>query len=134
MRPAGRTLIFNFQFSIFNLLAVVVVGEYCVGDCAVTDELDGAVVVLQQLGRELGRVVAMHGAIDTHYTFHIRGDSANIVRHNHNRHMLIEFPQQVVELVLKFVINKVCGLVEYKQARVRNDSSAQKRTLQFAAR
>ena len=60
-------------------MRVVVARENGVGDIVVEDYLDRAVVVLQQLGGELGGGVAMNGAIDADNTPHDRGNSTNIV-------------------------------------------------------
>ena len=72
----------------FAMAVVLVVSEDCVGYCTVRDNLDGAVVVLQQFGREFGSGVAVNGAIDTHHATHKRSDGAHIVRHYNYRHSL----------------------------------------------
>lgn len=49
---------------------VFVVGQNGVGNGAVRDNLDGAVVVLQEFGGQFGSGVAVNGAIDAHHTSH----------------------------------------------------------------
>lgn len=94
------------------VMRVVVAGEDGVGDVVVEDHLDRAVVVLQKLGSELGSGVAVDGAVDADDAPHNRSDSAHIVRHHDNSHLLAQAFQNLVQLLLKAVIDKVGRLVE----------------------
>ena len=68
----GASLIMGWGDGRFLLVIVAtgavvgVVGENGVGNSAVGNDLNGAVVVFQELGREFGGIVAVHGAIDAH--------------------------------------------------------------------
>ena len=82
-------LVLVFAVTVRIVDVAVVVGQHRMRNGPVADQLDGAVVVLQQLGCKLDCVVAMDGAIHAHDTLYIRGDGANVVGHNYYGHTLI---------------------------------------------
>ena len=56
---------------------------------AVRYDLDRAVVVLQLLGRDDVRVVAMNGAIDANNALYDACNRAEVVRYHNYRHTLV---------------------------------------------
>lgn len=97
---------------------MVVMLQNCVRNVSVRDDLDRAVVVLQLLGSDDVRVVAMYGAIHADNALHNARDGAQIVRHHNYRHTLVQTMQERVEFVLELVVHKVRRLVENQQFRL----------------
>lgn len=116
------------------VMRVVVAGENGVGDIVVEDHLDRAVVVLQELGGEFRGGVAVNGAVDADDAPHNRSNSAHIVRHHDNSHLLAQALQNLVQLLLEAVIDKVGRLVENQQARLIDNRPAQQCALQLTTR
>ena len=73
--------------------AVVVLAEDGVGDITMGDDLYGAVVVAELLLGDDVRVVAVDMAVDADDVVNDARDSADVVRHHHNGHVVA----QVVE-------------------------------------
>ena len=112
----------------------VVVGEDGVGDVAVRDNLNGAVVAEKLLlGEDVG-VVAVHTAVDADDGIHQRGDCAHIVRNNHHSHLGAQLLGEGVELLLEGVVNEVRRLVENEEFWLGDDGSAEQGALQLATR
>ena len=97
---------------------MVVMLQNRVRNVSVRDNLDRAVVVLQLLGGDDVRVVAMNGAIHADNALYHTGNSAQIVRHHNYRHTLVQTMQERVELVLELIIHKVRRFVENQQFRL----------------
>ena len=91
-----------------------------VGNIAVGDNLDGAVVVAQLLLGDYVRVVAVHMTVDADDVVHNARYGAHVVRYHHNCHIVAKVVKQVVELVLEAVVDKVGGLVEDQQIWICN--------------
>ena len=70
--------------------------QYCVGNFAVRNNLDGTVIVGQLLGGDEIGVVAVDGAIDTHDAAHLGGNRTDVVRHNNDSHTLAQAVEQFV--------------------------------------
>ena len=96
--------------------AVVVFAKDGVGNVAVGDNLDGAVVVAQLLLGDDVRVVAMDMAVDADNVIHNARYGTHVVRHHHNSHVVAEVVQKIIQLILEAVIHKVGGLVEYQES------------------
>lgn len=69
---------------------MVVMFQNCVWNVSVRDNLDRAVVVLQLLGSDDVRVVAMNGTIHANNALHHTCNGAQIVRHHNYRHTLVQ--------------------------------------------
>ena len=76
----------------------------------------------------------MNVTIDTDDILHHTRDRAQIVRHHHNGNTFVELFQQLIQLTLETVIDKVGGLVQDQQTRLSNQCAAQQRTLHLSAR
>ena len=105
-----------------------------VGDMAVRDELDRAVVVAQLLFGQDVRAVAVNPPVDAYDLFHDAGDRADVVRDHHDRHAVVEFAERAVEFVFEFVVHEIRGFVENQQPRVRDHGPAQQRALHLSSR
>ena len=97
---------------------MVVMLQDRVWNVSVRDNLDRAVVVLQLLGSDDVRVVAMNGAIHADNALHHTCNGAQIVRHHNYRHTLVQTMQERVEFILELVVHKVRRLVENQQFRL----------------
>lgn len=97
---------------------MVVMLQDRVWNVSVRDNLDRAVVVLQLLGSDDVRVVAMNGAIHADNALHHTCNGAQIVRHHNYRHTLVQTMQERVEFVLELVVHKVRRLVKNQQFRL----------------
>lgn len=97
---------------------MVMMFQNSVWNVSVRDNLDRAVVVLQLLGSDDVRVVAMNGAIHADNALHHTCNGAQIVRHHNYRHTLVQTMQERVEFVLELVVHKVRRLVENQQFRL----------------
>ena len=97
---------------------MVVMLQDRVWNVSVRDNLDRAVVVLQLLGSDDVRVVAMNGAIHADNALHHTCNGAQIVRHHNYRHTHVQTMQERVEFILELVVHKVRRLVENQQFRL----------------
>lgn len=104
------------------------------GNRAVREELDRAVVVRQLFGRDAVGVVVMDGAIDADDLLHEARDRADVVRDHHDRHPLAQLAQRLIQLVLEAIIDEVGRLVEDQQLRVGDDRPTEQRALHLTAR
>ena len=102
-------------FLLVAVWAVVVFAEDGVGNIAMRDNLDGAVVVAQLLLGDDVRVVAMDMAVDADNVIHNARYGTHVVRPHHNSHVVAEVVQKIIQLILEAVIHTVGGLVEYQE-------------------
>ena len=82
---------------------------------AVSNDLNRAIVIVELLGSNHVRGVAMNVTIDADDILHHAGYSSDVVRYHHDSHFVIEFVQKRIEFVLEVVVNEVGRLVEYEQ-------------------
>lgn len=100
---------------------------------AMRDDLYRTIVAGQLLLADNVRVVIMQRPVDTGNRLYIISDGSHVVRNHQNRHRLVEFAQDKVEVVFKFVIYKGVRLVEDEEAGLRNDGATQEDALQLPA-
>ena len=112
----------------------MVLAKNGVGNIAVGDNLNGAVVVAQLLLGDYIRVVAVYMAVDADDVVHNARYGTYVVRHHHNGHVVAKVVQQVVQLVLEAVIHKVGGLVKHQELRLGDYGTAEHNALQLTAR
>ena len=108
--------------------------ENGVGYVAVRENLNRAVVVQQQLRRELGSGVAVNSAIHTNHILHKRRNRTHVVRNHHNSHVVTKVVEEVVQLILEAVIHEVGGLVEDQELGFGDNSSAEHHALELTSR
>ena len=99
--------------------------EHRVGNVPVGEQLNRAVVVGELLGGDAIRVVTMHCAIDADNLFDQTRNRADVVRYHDDGHPLAQFPQGVVERLLKLVVDEVGRLVQNQELGLGDDGSAE---------
>ena len=108
--------------------------ENRVRNVAVSNDLNRAVVVVELLGSDDVRRVAMNVPIDADDTLHHAGNRAQVVRHHHNSNALVQLLQKRIQLPLETVIHEDGRLVKNQQTRVGNQRTTQQRALHLSAR
>lgn len=104
------------------------------GYVAVRDELYRAIVVEKLLlGDDIG-VVAMNVAIDAYDASHYTRHRAQVVRNHNDSHTLRELLKQVIEFVLKPIIDKIGGFVKHQYLRVGDDGATEHNSLKLTSR
>ena len=86
-----KSLVLKKQ-EVIQLLLVMVMFENRVGNLAVRNNLNRAVIVGQLLGGDEVGVVAVDGAIDTHDAAHLGGNRTDVVRHPSPRRPQLYWP------------------------------------------
>ena len=70
--------------------------ENRVGHVAVSNDLNRAIVIVELLGRNNIRCVAMNVTIDADNVLHHAGDRTQVVRHHHDSDTLVQLFQQFI--------------------------------------
>ena len=83
--------------------------QHGMGNMAVRDELDRAVVVAQLLLGQHVRMMAVYAAVYADDLLHDAGDRTDVVRHHDDRHARIQLVQRAVEFLLELVVHEIRG-------------------------
>ena len=101
--------------------------QHGVRNIAVRNNLNGAIVRYQLLGRDDVRWMVVQMPVYAGDAFHVRANGAHIVRNQQDGHALVQFNQLLVQLAFELAVDVGIGLVENKNFGVRNKCPPQKR-------